>query len=175
VSENRNQRVTEPRREGKLFRVRDGDILPERCAVCNAPTQCKPVKITFAADRGSGLVGALIVTAWDAATGNAYKGAVRAWFHFCPKHRRRGVLLWTGIVLLMAIGIGGTWAAIKFGGNNTPLPLFTMIPMIFTPFAAVQLLFNRTNPWFRAKRFDGLYVWLKGARPAFLDSLKGTP
>jgi hypothetical protein len=91
-----------PWRDRHLLVVQHQAPLPPRCAICNAPAHPDSVRMRFASNRGSGILGALISEGIDAATGQHYGGPVTVHVPLCSRHRARRRRLWLVILAVIA-------------------------------------------------------------------------
>jgi hypothetical protein len=160
-----------PWRDGDLLVVQHEAPLPPRCAICNAPAHPEPVRMRFASNRGSGILGAVISAGIDAATGQHYVGPVRVDMPLCSGHRARRKRLW--LVILAVIGVFGIAAVAvdTFRRTNDGLAFALTIPIFLALLVAAPLLIGQVQLWFKPKKFFGPWVWLQNSWRSYLDTL----
>ncbi len=159
-------------RDGELLVVRNGATLPKPCPKCNAEAIESPIKLKIVRPQGEGFIGAAVADAIDQYKGSTYVGPIHVRVFFCPRHRRlRRVLL---IICLACIVLGAGGAAVcllidpKDGLSGA---VFFPVVVALGGFAGILATLNGENPWFKPKRFNQEYVWLKGACVKYLNNL----
>ena len=164
-------------RDGKLIVMRKGAELPARCILCNAAAEKTKTRrvfylngwlqlamlVLFLLTRGLALLPILLLSL-------VFRKTARVAVPLCAEHwrRRLRVTVTTLLLLLIAIGVG-VLAAIEADFQG---PLFFVALLIFV--VAFGLAMAR-GQMLRAKKIDRSTLYLKGARPAFLESLPEYP
>jgi hypothetical protein len=151
-------------RFGPRIKVKDGSILPKRCAICNEPVSDPPKRFVLRWDPHGGVNAHLGLIGLAIAHFTSKRGAV--FVHFCPWHAKRRYLV-------MAIGGGVAavgWGIVELfsGDPYWVIPGYVLIPVGVV--LAVAALVG--NLYFRAVRIDGDTMEIKGFGRKFREALK---
>ncbi|HEX5047868.1 MAG TPA: hypothetical protein VFX89_12185 [Gammaproteobacteria bacterium] len=143
--------------------------LPDRCVKCNDPADLpsKPRRVYWH-HWAIYLVLLLNILIYAIVALIVRKKAVVA-PGLCTRHkRRRAIALSIGW-----IGIAGAFALMFLGISDSTNPAFAMLGIILLLFALLELVIAARIVY--ASRIDADYVYLKGCKPIFLDSLPQFP
>jgi len=151
---------------GPRLRVRDGAILPPRCAICNRPVTTAPRRFVLRWDpqgnvtRQFGAFGALV----------SHLKAQRAtvFVHFCPWHAlRRRLAIASSLVVTVACFAAVIWGSKPRSQDTWPI-IVMVIGILGTVVLCVSLF---SNLYFRAVGMENGWVEVKGFGRRFRDSL----
>lgn len=151
---------------GPRLRVKDGAILPLRCAICNRPVTAPPKRFVLRWDpngtvaRQFGAIGALI----------SYFEARRAtiYVHFCPWHaRRRAIIFISSLIFTISAFIVGNWLSHLW--PRDPMPFMICVLGILGCVVCVASAFS--NLYFRTVNIEGEWIEIKGFGKRFRESL----
>ncbi len=151
---------------GQVVLFSSGSVLPDRCALCNAPGKHRVSKTFYWHEPW---LYALIFAGWIvyAIVAMILRKSANVEYWLCDEHRQRRtiglVLIWTGFLVPL---IGMLVAA---GANSGVFLVICLLAMIALPIVGAVLVRG-----VRPARIDDAQVWLK-AGPAFVASLPESP
>ena len=149
---------------GPRVKVKDGSVLPKRCAICNEPVSDPPRRFLLRWDPHGGLNSHLGLIGLAISYFTSKREAV--FVHFCPWHAKRRYLV---------MGIGGAVAALGFGiaelassGSGWEITGFVLVPVGLVLAVAAMT----SNLYFRVVQIDGDTMEIKGFGKKFRAALK---
>jgi hypothetical protein len=151
---------------GPRLRVKDGVVLPSRCAICNRPVSTAARRFVMRWDpqgneaRQFGFVGALI----------SHLKARRAtvFVHFCPWHaQRRRLAIVSSFIVTVACFALSTWGSAP--GSRETWPFVVIVIGILSSVVFAVSLFS--NLYFRAVGIENGWIEIKGFGKRFRESL----
>lgn len=172
-------------RDGKFLVIREGARFPDTCPICNND-DVELVEFWFERKKVKGLEARVAQAALNAASdlmsGAKYTGPVQADIPLCSHHAKRRIhraAFGAGIVTL-AVAVIAIQKAMgivivppgELGFLDIALYNFVAFGAIFAGITMIfTTIFDHQNLWFRARKFNGRFVWASGAGRPFLDEL----
>lgn len=136
---------------GGRLSLRDGSLLPRRCAVCNGSVDSPPIRKRISCS----------------AVGSGYE-RVTIYLHLCGWHKSRRLLL-LGVSAAAFVVFGLIAMGAKDGVKPTTMQFVAFVGVIVSGLILINLLFF--DPFFRGLGVSGGAMEIKGFGKRFRESL----